>query len=121
MFIYHNQNPKGLRVSDCVIRAISLASGIDYNTIWKKLYYCGKLLDCDPFCLNCYSFLLNDYFKYPKVNAKNLTIKEFSETHPKGIYLVRVSSHISVVYDSNIIDIWDCSNEIITDCWKTKE
>lgn len=121
MFIYYNVNPEGKKVSDCVIRAISLASGLPYRIIEDKLYYSSKLLECDMFCLNCYSFLLDDYFKYPRINARGMTVREFSQIYKKGVYLVRMKGHISVIWDSNIIDIWDCSNEIITDCWKTKE
>lgn len=121
MFVYYNANPSKKHTGDCVVRAISVATNIPYKIIENKLYYTGKLLECDPLCLNCYTFLLDKYFNFPKVYAKGLTIKEFADIHSKGIYLVRVKGHLSVVYDSRIIDIWDCSDEIITDAWQTGE
>ena len=36
-FHLHNQNPKGLLTTDCVIRAISLATGIPYNEVVMDL------------------------------------------------------------------------------------
>ena len=36
-FHYHNQNPKGRVTTDCVVRALSLASGIPYNQVVRDL------------------------------------------------------------------------------------
>lgn len=37
VFHFHNQNPKGKYTTDCVVRAISLATGIPYNQVVMDL------------------------------------------------------------------------------------
>ena len=117
MYKYYNINPLDLEESDCVTRAISLASGYSYAEIQDKLYYISQLLDCERLCVCCYQHLLSDVFKYDKVYCYNMTVSEFAELHPKGIYLIRMDGHLSTLVDGIVWDIWDCSNEILTDVW----
>jgi len=117
MFKYLNVNPLSITEEDCVTRAISLASGYSYAEIQDKLYYMSKLLECEKLCVCCYKFLLSDIFKYPKVDCDNLTVREFANLYPKGIYLIRMNGHLSVLSDGIVYDIWDCSNEVLTDVW----
>lgn len=117
MFRYHNVNPLSLTESDCVTRAISLATGYSYAEIKDKLYYISQLLDCERLCVCCYQHLLDDVFKYDKVYCTGLTVREFSERHPDGIFLIRMEGHLSVLSNGIIYDIWDCSDEVLTDVW----
>lgn len=115
--IYDNVNPEHKEINDCVCRAISLASGMPYEEVEEKLFFSAKLLDCEKLCVCCYSFLLDDYFKFKRVYAEGMTINEFADYHPRGIYIVRVNQHLSCIIDGFIHDIWDCGEEIITDSW----
>lgn len=117
-FIFLNINPDGLIEKDCVCRAISLASGKPYEIIDDKLHYTALLLECEKLCVCCYEFLLDCVFEFPRVEASGMTIGEFAEANPEGIFITRVEGHLSAIIDGNIYDIWDCSNEIITDCWE---
>lgn len=117
-FCYYNINPDGERTEDCVTRAISLASGKDYYEIAEKLHYTAKLLDCEKLCVCCYRHLLDNVFKYKYLNCDGMTLNDFADVHPYGIYLVRMNGHISCVIDNCIYDIWDCRDEILTDAWK---
>lgn len=120
-FKYWNVNPQHKIENDCVTRAITEATGLPYEKVQEKLYYIGKLLECDSLCVCCYSFLLTYIFKFKQIlSAKGLKIKELCYEYPQGIYLVRVNQHLSVVENGVILDTWDCSNEIITDCWRIK-
>ena len=40
-FIQYNPNPRGNRVGDCVIRAISKATGRDWETTYAGVSICG--------------------------------------------------------------------------------
>ena len=115
---YWNARPDGFIKNDCVTRAISYASGLSYDTIKEKLYYIGKLLDCDPLCLDCYEFLLVDYFKYRPIECYGMPLYEFADLHPEGLYLVRANGHISVIDDYTVIDTWDCRGMILTNAWR---
>ena len=117
MFKYLNVNPLSLKEEDCVTRAISLASGYGYAEIQDKLYYISKILDCDRLCICCYQYLLSDIFKYPKIEARDMTVREFAEKYPEGTFLIRMDGHLSVLSNGTVYDIWDCSNEILTDAW----
>ena len=117
MFKYLNLNPLDLTEEDCVTRAISLASGYSYAEVQDKLYYISKLLDCERLCVCCYQHLLSDVFKYDKIYCRDVSVSEFAERHPTGVYLIRMEGHLSVLVDGVVYDIWDCSDEILTDVW----
>ena len=42
-FVYYNNNPYGLKEEDCVTRAITLASGLPYFEVQKKLKLIANL------------------------------------------------------------------------------
>lgn len=119
-FKYHNVNPIGERTEDCVTRAICLASGKDYYDISEKLFYTAKLLDCERLCVCCYRHLLDHVFKYKYINCDGMTVNEFADKHPYGVYLVRMNGHISCIIDNCIYDIWDCGEETLTDAWEVE-
>lgn len=117
-FIYYNVNPIGERIEDCVCRAITLATGLPYEVIEEKLYYTGKLLDCEKLCVCCYKHLIENVFNYRRVNCDDMTLGEFADLHPHGIYLVRMNGHISCIIDNDCFDIFDCRSKILTDAWR---
>lgn len=117
-FRYWNAQPDGLVQNDCVCRAISYASGIPYYTIEEKLYYIGKLLECDPLCVDCYAFLLTEYFGFNPIDCRGETLYEFAEENPHGLFLVRSNGHISVLDNYCVVDIWDCRDMELTNAWR---
>lgn len=117
-FIYHNVNPDGEKASDCVTRAISLGSGLDYTIVRRKLYHSAKLFDCERLNVDCYSRLLEDVLKFPQVETYGMSVGEFADAHPYGIYLVRMEGHISTIWNGDVIDIWDCRPSYITNAWR---
>lgn len=71
--------------------------------------------------LSCYDNLIERYFGYKPVQFPyGITVGEFAKTHNKGIYLVRMQGHISVIINSKSYDIFDCTAEPITNAWKVK-
>lgn len=95
-----------------------MASGLPYVEVQKKLHLIAELLNCEKLCVCCYRHLLDDIFKYQRVNCDGLLVGEFADIHPIGIYLLRVNGHITCIIDSVVYDLWDCRNELITDAWK---
>ena len=116
-FRYWNQNPDLLHKNDCVTRAISFASGIPYAEVRKKLRCVAILFDCERICMSCYKHLIENVLYYKPFNCDGMTVEEFADMHPVGVYLVRMEQHISVIVDNTIYDIFDCRNHILTNAW----
>lgn len=116
-FNYLNVNPDLVDIGDCVVRAISLASGLDYDVVEDKLYYTAQLLDCPERCVYCYSFLLDNVLCYEPVECEGMLVGEFADIYNEGIFLVRMDGHITCVIDGEIYDTWDCSAELATNAW----
>lgn len=118
-FEYINLNPMNLNESDCVCRAIALVSGRSYYDIQEKLELTAKLFECDMLTVCCYKNLLNYVFGYEPIKIEEgITVREFAQQNPQGVYLIRMNGHISVIWDSKILDTWYCGNREATHCWK---
>jgi hypothetical protein len=117
-FRYWNENPQGDRRNDCVTRAITLASGLPYAKVRRKLFYTAKLLGCEKLCWSCYSFLLSDVLGYRQVNCDGMTIGEFADLHPQGTYLIRIDGHLTTIINNTLYDTFDCKNSFCDIAWR---
>ena len=120
MYEYHNENPNGYHIPDCVIRAITLTTEIPYYEVVSLLQKNGELYKCD--CLNkrCYEKLLDYDFNLPHYKSVGRTAEEIANNFPNNILLLRMDGHLSCSIKGVIHDIWDCSKECITDFWVVK-
>lgn len=118
-FKYLNVNPNNMIEPDCVCRAITLATGLPYEEVQEKLWLVGELLECEPTCIFCYRFLIEDVYKIKPVPSENLYPAEFADKYPEGIYLLRMEGHIACLIDGVIYDIFDSLYYgEITDAWR---
>lgn len=117
MFKYHNENPNGYHIPDCVIRAITTATGLSYYDVICKLKINGDLFHCDELNVRCYEKLLDIDFNLEHYVGNNKTASEVAEDFNDYIIILRMDGHLSVSVYGVIHDIWDCSDEIITDFW----
>ena len=116
-----NVNPLGKIEEDCVCRAISLALDEDYYKIQEKLYLVAKLFECESLCICCYKYLLDDVYDLKRIEeTKGMTIEEFANYFPIGIFIVRVEGHLTCIIDNHIMDIWDCRDKIVDLVWEVK-
>lgn len=116
-FKYTNVNPLSLEENDCVVRAISLASGYSYEDIEDKLYHISELLQCDKLCVCCYKYLLDNIFKYDRLYCKNMTVGEMADLYDDCVLLIRIEGHLTCVTYGTIRDLWDCSNSYADIVW----
>lgn len=115
MYKYCNLNPHGLRVGDCVIRAISKA----LNQPWEETYIELSLQGFMMGDLLAANAVWGEYLKekgfvremIPNDCPECYCICDFAEEHPSGAYIVGTGSHATAVVDGTIYDIWDCSGE----------
>lgn len=117
MFVYHNVEPAGYHLSDCVIRAISTALDIPYYEVVNMLANNGKFYECDAICIDCYGKLLTHDLKLPHYIGRNTPVKDLAEDFSDHILLVRVSGHLTCTMYGDVYDTWDCSDKLCTDFW----
>lgn len=117
MYVIFANNPRNnFRAGDCVIRAISAATGDSWEKIYADLstegFYIGewgnnngvwdgylrsrgfKRYICPNECSCCYS------------------IADFAAEHPNGTYIAATGRHAVAIIDGNYYDSWDSGNEI---------
>ena len=114
MWIEYLNNPFGLRVGDCVIRAISKA----LNQSWEKTYIdlCvqGFMMGDLPSSNSIWSA----YLKHKGFRRRTIEdcpdcydVENFCEEHKKGIFVLGTGSHAVTVIDGNYFDAWDSGKE----------
>ena len=98
-----------------------MASGLPYEEVEKKLWLTAELYNCDKLCKFCYSNFINNVLKYTEISeCEELTVGQFADRHPFGIYLIRVPFHLTCIIDGVCYDIWDCRDEVCDRVWTTK-
>lgn len=139
-FVELNNNPKNRRTSDCVIRALTLALGLDAKTVLNELteiyfktgWYVsdfkgyGKYLESKGF-VKCAQPMRDNRTKY-----RGHEFCEFLDNDDsiKGTVVAHIGAgHIAAIVNTDgesgrhyvIHDTWDCSNRIVGTYWVRKE
>lgn len=117
-FRYWNENPNGEKRNDCVTRAITFASGIEYSEVRKMLYHSARLLKCPKLCPTCYSFAIQEVLGGVPTNCNGMTVGEFADKHPNGTYLIRIEGHLLCISNNVIYDLWDNRHRECDLAWK---
>lgn len=115
-FKFCNVEPNQEKLQDCVIRAISLATGIRYDDVVKNLFSNGQQHSCDCINVSCYTKLIENLGYYTR-NVDNYTVGDLADMHPNKVILIRIQGHLTCAIDNCIYDLWDCRNKIATNYW----
>ena len=114
MWIEFNINPYGLRVGDCVIRAIAKA----LNQSWEKTYIdlCvqGFMMGDLPNSNAIFSaYLRHKGFKRHTIEdcPDCYSIEDFCRDHPKGVFVIGTGTHAVCVIDGCYYDAWQSGRE----------
>ena len=116
MYSYFNCNPKGNRVGDCVIRAISKALNQSWEDTYIDLTIQGYLMG-DLLSSNAVwgAYLKSKNFTRDIISndcPECYTIEDFCNEHPKGTYIIGTGTHAVCVEDSCVFDTWNSSGEV---------
>ena len=116
MFVEVNLNPYKKSVGDCVIRAISMAENEHWDdTFIDLMVKCFQLKDI-PSSNNAWGVYLRDlgYTRHiiPDTCPDCYTIRDFTEEHPEGVYILATGSHVVAVKDGDHYDTWDSGDEV---------
>lgn len=122
MYTYHNANPRGRRVNDCTVRAISLATNRSWDETYEEL---SKFAQAQAIMLDEVNYI-DEYLsrKCEKIcGCKNsdLTVGDFAKHCYKGRYLITMNGHITCCIDGVIYDTFDPSERFIWDIYKVRE
>lgn len=118
VFVYTNPHPKGIRsLEDCVYRAISIATGKDWITVYDELTSLGRELLSPPNGKNTLSAYLDKIGKRvkPIVNSKRLLPTDLPK---RGTYVISQANHLTTVKDGRVRDTWDTSKRSSYLIWK---
>lgn len=108
MFIETNANPYNKHIDDCVIRAITLATGNDYFDVMDDLIYIADEHGWDIDDVSTmWNYLCSIGWK-PKYPKKNFTVKKYSQEHLEPSILL-VNGHATFTKDGNVYDTWNCN------------
>ena len=125
MYSHYNPNPRGLRVGDCVVRAVSKALNQPWEDTYIDLslqgYMMGDLLSSNAVWgayLKCKGFERNIV---ENDCPECYTVKDFCREYPQGVYVVGTGTHAIAVIDGIIFDAWDSSGEVPLYYWKKEK
>lgn len=124
-FVNKNVNPKGKKTGDCVIRALSVALGLDYYRVYGELYELSLKL----------GFIVNDkrveekylvqsgFIKHKqpkKPSGKKYLVGEIDKLCAEDVIVISCAHHLTVVKSGAIVDTWDCRNKCISNYYTLK-
>ena len=124
MWIRCNPNPLGKQTSDCVVRAIAIATEQSWKRTYRELCSIGEI-ECEMPTVNyVWGMDLRDkgatQFLLPESCPMCLTVRAFCAKYPEGTYVIGTGSHAVAVIDGDYYDSWDSGNEVPSYFWRVK-
>ena len=121
-----NVNPKGRNTSDCVVRALTLATGLPYEEVYKGLFEIslktGYMLNekrVEDKYLEANGFIK---MKQPRKNdGSKYKINEIRLLSQASVIVIRCAHHLTCVKDGVLIDTWNCGYKTINNYYVRKE
>lgn len=120
MFRYYNANPLDKSVNDCTVRAISLASGLSWDETYLILCNFARKRGVMPDEVEHIDTFLKKFYTqvYCCRRQSNLTVGDFVERNPAGVFLITMQGHITCCVDGCIYDTFDPKDRYIWEAYK---
>lgn len=122
-FVYTNPHPKGVKShGDCVYRAISIATGKDWLTIYDELTALGRELLAPPNDKLTYTTYIDRIADREdvKVDGKRLTGKTLANRKDSKVYIIRTANHLATIRNNKLRDTWDSSDKAAYIVWRLR-
>ena len=114
-YIFFNPNPAGKFVGDCVIRAISKATGQSWEKSYIGVVEKGLNMRDMPSANRVWAAYLKNlgFNKYiiPNTCPECYSIRDFAYENPNGVFILGTGTHVVCVCDGNYYDTWDSGDE----------
>lgn len=122
---YCNPNPQGKEVDDCVIRALSVATGEKWYDIFDDIASLARSEANMPSANAVWDDWLADrgWIKHeiPRHLPKDYNVIDFCRNHPYGRFVLGLKGHVVAVIDGRYYDTWDSGERIIEVYWEYPE
>lgn len=122
---------KGEKVGDCVVRAITHATGLDYKIVYDELFSLSKNWGSkatkknlkirekasprDGVNKNVIKYYIENHLGFSWVSCsgigKGISIHLKADELPEGILILRLSKHLTCVKEGVLYDTYDCSRQ----------
>ena len=121
MFRYYNANPFGRNVSDCAVRAISLATNKTWDETYRELSEFARREGITFSEIEFLNNYLEECFERVYLDRRKIrTVQDFLDLNLRGIYLITMPDHITCVIDSTIYDTFNCSDNFFWGIYKVR-
>lgn len=122
-FYQPNDRDKKNTYGDCVIRALSKATGMSWIDVFDELLpFCRQEQALPSSQIVYEAYLKVSGFKYSGIRAakgtKRPTVASFAADHPVGIYVLRVAHHLVTVADGQYFDVFDSGRKSLYGYWE---
>lgn len=118
-FVYYNENPRGIHTDDCVIRAISTATGKTWDEVLTGLCAIALKKKMIPnekrvfsYYLKSIGWVIQPTVKTPEGKGCNILEIALKGNITTPI-IFEIRSHLSCFMNGKVYDTGDCSNEIV--------
>lgn len=120
LYVYTNPHPKKIKThADCVYRAISIATGKDWLTVYDELTALGRELLAPPNDKLTYATYLDRIAdrQQLKTVGKRPNGKTVARLDPTKTYIARMANHLACIQGGKIRDTWDCGDKAAYIVW----
>ena len=124
MYVFENLHPQNKRVGDCVKRALTKATGENYNEISKQLNRIKRELGEKSYNSNKVwkEFIKRKGWQEMTFQAVKGESREngnsFCRHFKNGTYVLRMAKHLTCCKNGVIYDTWNCSQKCVYKAWK---
>ena len=122
MFRFYNSNPRNKIVGDCVIRAVSKATGDSWDETYDNICAIGKELKDMPSSNAVWGTYLKRKGMTRHIIPNNCpdcySVKDFCLDNPQGIFILSLDGHVTTVMHGNYYDTYDCGDEVPFYYWE---
>ena len=124
MWIRCNPNPLGKQTSDCVIRAIAIATEQSWRRTYRELCDLGEIEAEMPNTNSLWGLYLKQkgakQFLLPESCPQCMSVRAFCERFPEGVYVIGTGTHAVCCIDGDYYDSFDSGSETPAYFWRVK-
>jgi hypothetical protein len=126
IFEYSNPHPKEKLTTDCVVRAIALATESDYLETRRHLNRIKKNFNETSYKKRTFIHKYAKYNNWKKISfpaikgVPRLRGRDFVKQYPTGTYILNLAKHIVAVVDGVYLDTWDSTDKMIYNAWQVE-